>query len=56
MVDGNSYLMLGKQLRFQPEGKAFMVPPDGNTPHSNINTGSERVKMLYYSILSETKQ
>jgi mannose-6-phosphate isomerase-like protein (cupin superfamily) len=48
-VTGESIAFLGKQIRRQPPGTAYLVPPDGNTPHSNINTGSKQVKFFYFA-------
>ncbi|MBA7576432.1 hypothetical protein ES708_18273 [subsurface metagenome] len=36
---GDITILLGKQLRKFPAGTAYKIPPDGNTPHSTINTG-----------------
>ncbi len=47
-VMGTSTAFIGKQIRNQPPGVAYMIPPDGKTPHSNINTDTEhQVKLLY---------
>lgn len=47
-VMGTSIAFIGKQIRVQPPGMAYMIPPDGLTPHSNINTDPERqIKLLY---------
>ena len=48
-VKGTSIVFIGKQIRWQTPGTAYMIPPDGNTPHSNINTSDEQVKMLYFA-------
>ncbi len=40
---------IGKQLRMQPPGTGYMIPPDGKTPHANINTTTEPFKMLYFA-------
>ncbi len=49
-VTGTSIAFLGKQIRWQPPGTAYMIPPDGNTPHSNINTSNkEQIKMFYFA-------
>jgi len=48
-VKGTSIVFLGKQIRMQPPGTAYMIPPDGNTPHSNINTSDEQVKLFYFA-------
>ena len=48
-IKGESIAFLGKQIRMQPEGTGYMIPPDGKTPHANINTGNEQVKMFYFA-------
>ena len=48
-IRGESIAFIGKQIRMQPEGTGYMIPPDGNTPHSNINTGTEQTKMFYFA-------
>ncbi|MFC1693209.1 cupin domain-containing protein [Candidatus Latescibacterota bacterium] len=47
-ISGTSVAFIGKQIRWQPPGTGYMIPPDGNTPHSNINTSDEAVKLLYF--------
>jgi mannose-6-phosphate isomerase-like protein (cupin superfamily) len=50
-VSGNNIAFLGKEIRKQPPGAAYMIPPDGKTNHSNINvSGSEPLVMLYVSV------
>ena len=46
---GTSVAWIGKQIRMQPEGTAYMIPPDGQTPHSNINEGPEQIKLFYWA-------
>jgi mannose-6-phosphate isomerase-like protein (cupin superfamily) len=46
---GESIAFLGKQIRKQPEGTGYMIPPDGNTPHANINTGTEQITFFYFA-------
>jgi len=48
-LKGESIAFIGKQIRMQPEGTAYMIPPDGNTPHANINTGKEQIKIFYFA-------
>lgn len=48
-IKGESIAFLGKQIRMQSPGIGYMIPPDGNTPHSNINTGKEQIKMFYFA-------
>ena len=47
-IEGNSIAFIGAQLRRQSPGIAYIHPPDGKTPHSNINYSEEaQVKFLY---------
>ena len=48
-ITGTSIAFLGKQIRWQSPGTAYMIPPDGNTPHANINTSKEQMKMFYFA-------
>jgi mannose-6-phosphate isomerase-like protein (cupin superfamily) len=48
-ISGTSFAFLGKQLRAQPPGTSYMIPPDGKTPHANINTSDEQVKLFYFA-------
>lgn len=49
VVDGKLLEMLGKQVRWLRPGQAFKVPPDGTTPHSHINPGDEKVRILIFA-------
>jgi mannose-6-phosphate isomerase-like protein (cupin superfamily) len=49
-VHGDITCMLGKNLRKLPPGTAFMIPPDGKTPHSTINMSDKTVKLLYFGV------
>lgn len=40
---------IGKQIRLQPPGTAYMIPPDGKTPHANFNTSDKMVRMFYFA-------
>ena len=44
---GESLLIIGTRLRRQPEGTAFLAPPDGTSPHSSINHTGEPMYWLY---------
>ena len=46
-LDGEVNLLFGKQLRKQPPGMIYMIPPDGNTPHAQINTSDKPIKMFH---------
>ena len=49
VVEGLNLAFLGKEIRWQPTGMAYMIPPTGYTPHCNINTTEEDVKALYFA-------
>ena len=49
-IEGTSIAFIGKQIRRQPPGTAYNIPPDGNTPHSNINTTDKAIKLLYFAV------
>ncbi len=47
---GSSIMFMGTQIRRQEPGMGYMIPPDGQTPHSNINISeTEPTKMLYFA-------
>lgn len=46
-VKGNSLLLFGNRLRWQHEGEAFLIPPDGKVPHASINQSDEPMLWLY---------
>ena len=48
-LDPNTYLLLGKQIRTQPVGTAYMIPPDGKTPHANFNISDNTIRMFYFA-------
>jgi mannose-6-phosphate isomerase-like protein (cupin superfamily) len=47
-IEGTSLAFLGTQLRLQRPGMAFMLRPDSNMTHSNINVGDTPVKFLWF--------
>ena len=50
-ISGDNIAWLGKEIRDQPPGTAYMIPPDGKTNHSNINRSkTEQVVMLYFAV------
>ena len=49
-VKGTTIAFIDKQIWEQPPGTAYLVPPDSNTPHANINTSDEPAKMLYFAV------
>ncbi|MFC1550976.1 cupin domain-containing protein [Candidatus Latescibacterota bacterium] len=48
-LSGTSLAFMGRQLRKQPPGTAYMIPPDGATTHSNLNPGEEQIKIFYFA-------
>ena len=52
MHDG-SYVLLGKQIRYQPPGTAYLIPVDGNTPHANFNVSDKTIKLFYFARYSD---
>jgi mannose-6-phosphate isomerase-like protein (cupin superfamily) len=48
-IDGTSLAFIGKEIRWQEPGTAYFIPPNGNTPHSNINTTDTRQRMFYFA-------
>ena len=47
MVEGETVLSLGKQIRRMTAGQAYKIPPTGITAHSNLNLGDEPVGMIF---------
>lgn len=47
-LEGDTAVLLGKQLRKQPPGTCYMIPPDGKTPHANINLSNSPVTFLHF--------
>ena len=52
-LDGESILFLGKQIRMQKPGTAYLCPPYGNCPHSNINNTDAPIKLLYFAVRND---
>ena len=48
-IKGTSIAFLGKEIRMQHPGTGYMIPPDGKTPHANINESNEQIKMFYFA-------
>ena len=48
-IDRDIHVFLGKQIRRQPAGTAYMIPPDGNTPHANFNVTDDLITMFYFA-------
>ncbi|MFC1692878.1 cupin domain-containing protein [Candidatus Latescibacterota bacterium] len=54
-IRGESLLFVGKQLRRQPVGTAFMAPPDSSSAHTSINHTGEPMYWFYCSIRYDQK-
>ncbi len=48
-ISGKTLAFIGKQIFWQGPGVGYLIPPDGNTPHSNINVSGKPAKMLYFA-------
>ncbi len=48
-IEDPIHVFFGKQIRLQPPGTAYMIPPDGKTPHANFNTSDKLIKMFYFA-------
>ena len=56
-ISGDNIAWLGKEIRTQAVGTAYMIPPDGRTNHSNINKSmTEPVVMLYFAVRNDLKR
>ncbi|MFC1691946.1 cupin domain-containing protein [Candidatus Latescibacterota bacterium] len=51
----NCYFLLGKEIRYQPSGTAYMIPPNGKTPHANFNVSDVTCKLFYFARYSDHK-
>ena len=48
-ISGDVKFELGKEIRALPPGSAYMIPPDGKTPHANFNISDDVAKILYFA-------
>jgi mannose-6-phosphate isomerase-like protein (cupin superfamily) len=48
-MSGTSLAFLGTELRVQNPGMAYILRPDGQMLHSNINSGDTPIKFLWFS-------
>ena len=48
-LDPDTWVLLGMQIWPQTPGTAFMIPPDGKTPHANFNVSDHPVKLFYFA-------
>ncbi len=52
-LDPDTWVLLGMQIWPQAPGTAYMIPPDGKTPHANFNVSDRPVKLFYFARLRE---
>ncbi len=55
VLEGNVEVLLGKQTRTLPPGSAYKIPPNGTTPHSNINGTYKPMKLFWFMVTPESK-
>ena len=53
VVEGNPLMLSGKQIRNLSAGSAYMVIPNGTTPHANINLTNNMIKYFYFGLLND---
>lgn len=54
-ISDSIYVLIGKQIRQQAPGTAYMIPPDGLTPHANFNVSDKTIKMFYFARYGDHK-
>ena len=54
VVEGEVILHLGKELRRLSPGSAYKIPPNGKTPHSNINVSDEQIKLFWLMSIAKS--
>ena len=47
-IHGDVKTLIGKELREFQEGTAYKIPPNGQTPHANINVTNQVVKVFWF--------
>lgn len=51
VISGENIAWLGTEIRNQPPGMAYMIPPNDHTNHANINQSkTDQLKLLYFSV------
>lgn len=55
-LKGKSLLFLGKEIQWQEEGTAYLIPPTDTISHSNINTGTEPIMFLDFIVFPQPGQ
>ncbi|MFC1509828.1 cupin domain-containing protein [Candidatus Omnitrophota bacterium] len=54
VVEGEVILHLGKELRRLSPGSAYKIPPNGTTPHSNINVSDGQIKLFWLMVITKS--
>ena len=52
-IDTKAVFLLGKQMRTMEPGEAYLIPPDGKTPHANFNPWDEPIKFFYIGMFNQ---
>lgn len=55
-LEGTSILFMGKEIRMQSPGMAYLCPPYGNCTHSNINQTDKPIKLLYFAVRADWEE
>ncbi|MCE5249933.1 cupin domain-containing protein [bacterium] len=50
VLKGDVIVHLGKEIRRLSPGYAYKIPPDGKTPHSNINVSDDQIKLFWFMV------
>jgi mannose-6-phosphate isomerase-like protein (cupin superfamily) len=48
-IDKECPVLIGKEVRLQRPGTAYMIPTTGETPHANFNVSGEPVTLFYFA-------
>lgn len=48
-INDDIYVLIGKKIRHQLPGTAYLIPPDGKTPHANFNVSDRMINMFYFA-------
>lgn len=49
VIEGKNLAFIGKEIRWQYPGTAYLIPPNEFTPHTNINTTEKPIKILLFA-------
>ncbi len=48
-MNNSGYFLLGREIRPQPDGTAYLIPVTGVTAHANFNLSNDTVKLFYFA-------